>query len=611
MKKFLLRLRQKLTGNTMRARLIVSFSVPVMILMFLTLIGVHQVLIHENESQVLSSAMSSYNQSYELIESHLDMMTYAADSIYYNGDLQRILSNRDYAKEMPIDDRYREFRLLNNVFSTAENADLIYRTGIYLRGDIPYTNNAQHIMSLETLFQRSDYMRFIYTVRRNRYYFSPPVNIYTPGVDQPVRVVTLLRPVRTTDGSNRQICIAQVSVEVDEFLKVLSYAHTTDGTFVYLVDEYRQLITTTDPVLYRQMKSDRLLPVNGNDETWTKVEVGGRAYYMLRRYISSACWTLTAMIPVEDVEEQSRYVTIVVVLLALMTLTAIVSVAILLANSYTRRLKNLNGMIQRVRSGELAALQHQDKDSDEISELFDSFNRMTVELQNLMRAQYRSGKAVKSAELRALQAQINPHFLYNTLDLINWEAFEHDAPEISEIAQNLAKFYRISLNKGRQIVTIREELEHVRAYVGIENRHFDDAIFLHIDVPEEIEALGCINIILQPFVENTIVHGFAENPERGVCNIRIEARREADDIIFTVSDDGPGMTEAQIQEIFEKNTTRKASGYGVKNIQSRIQLSFGEAYGVTYKNTKEAGLTAYIRIPALTPEEAERRLEDL
>ncbi len=96
---------------------------------------------------------------------------------------------------------------------------------------------------------------------------------------------------------------------------------------------------------------------------------------------------------------------------------------------------------------------------------------MTAELKNLMRAQYRSGKAVKSAELRALQAQIN-RISSTTLDLINWEAFEHDAPEISEIAQNLAKFYRISLNKGRQILTVREELEHVRAYVSIENRHF-------------------------------------------------------------------------------------------------------------------------------------------
>ena len=236
---------------------------------------------------------------------------------------------------------------------------------------------------------------------------------------------------------------------------------------------------------------------------------------------------------------------------------------------------------------------------------------MTDSLQKLMRQQYRSGKAVKSAELRALQAQINPHFLYNTLDLINWEAFEHDAPEISEIAQNLARFYRISLNKGRPVVTIREELEHVSAYVSIENRHFDGSISLAIDVPEEIQALGCINIILQPFVENSIMHGIAQDPSWGKCSIRVSARQEDGDILFTIEDDGPGMTPEQIDAIFEKNTTQRTSGYGVKNIQSRIRLSFGEDYGVTYDTARKTGTAVFARIPALTPEELEKRLEDL
>lgn len=596
--------------GTIRTRLIVSFSVPVLAVMLLVMIGVYRILLSGSEAQVLSFARSSCDQSYELVSSYIEMMLYASDSIYYNGDLQRILSRRDYAEEMPIDERYREFLVLDDVFSTAENVDVIYRTGIYLRGDIPYTNNNTHIMSLETLFERSDYMRYVYTVRRGRYYFSPPVDIYTSGSEVPVRAVTLLRPVRTTDGSSRQICIEQISVEAETFETALSYAQTTEGSFVYLVDEYRQLIASTDDTLYWNLKRGDLLPASEEDASWSRMEIDGRSYYVLRSRVPEARWLLTVMIPVEDVSAESRYVSIVLIVLAVLVLSAVVFVAIMLSNSYARRLKNLNALIQRVRSGELKISRYSEPNGDEISELFNSFSDMTAELQNLMRAQYRSGKAVKSAELRALQAQINPHFLYNTLDLINWEAFEHDAPEISEIAQNLAKFYRLSLNKGRQILTIREELEHVRAYVSIENRHFDDAICLQIDVPEALQPLACLNIILQPFVENAILHGFAENPARGVCNIRIEAWREGDDVVFLVQDDGPGMTEAQIESIFRENTVRQSSGYGVKNIQSRIRLSFGENYGVTYRNTKEAGTAVYIRIPALTPEEAEKRLSN-
>ncbi len=140
-----------------------------------------------------------------------------------------------------------------------------------------------------------------------------------------------------------------------------------------------------------------------------------------------------------------------------------------------------------------------------------------------MQQQYKSGKAVKSAQLKALQAQIKPHFLYNTLDLINWEAMDHGAPEIAEIAKSLARFYRISLNRGQQVVTIEQELRHVEAYVKIQNHHFDGAISLKTDVPEELLPLGCINIILQPLVENSIMHGIAEIPYIQECNVSISA----------------------------------------------------------------------------------------
>ena len=180
-------------GGTMRTRLILSFSAPVLAVMLLVLVGVHRILLSGSEAQVLSTARSSYDQAYELATSYIELMMYASDSIYYNGDLQRILSSRSYRAEMPAADRYREFLVLDDVFSMAENVELIYRTGIYLSSDIPYTNNNMHIMPLETLFERSDYERYVYTAQRDRYYFSPPVDLYTPGSDRRRRPVYLHR----------------------------------------------------------------------------------------------------------------------------------------------------------------------------------------------------------------------------------------------------------------------------------------------------------------------------------------------------------------------------------------------------------------------------------
>ncbi|MFR7552685.1 MAG: hypothetical protein ACLUVB_08235, partial [Acutalibacteraceae bacterium] len=283
MNRFLLRRLPR--GGTMRTRLILSFSVPVLAVMLLVLAGVHSILLSGSESQVLSTARSSYDQAYELATSYIELMLYASDSIYYNGDLQRILSSRDYLEEMPAADRYREFLVLDDVFSMAENVELIYRTGIYLNSEIPYTNNLTHIMPLETLFERADYARYVFTMQRDRFYFSAPVNLYTAGSDTPVRAVTLLRPVRATDGSDRQLCVEQVSVEVESFSSVLAYAQATEGSTVYLVNEYGELIAATDSAAYRKMERDGALPADGDDAEWTRTALGGRAYYVLRRHI--------------------------------------------------------------------------------------------------------------------------------------------------------------------------------------------------------------------------------------------------------------------------------------------------------------------------------------
>lgn len=138
------------------------------------------------------------------------------------------------------------------------------------------------------------------------------------------------------------------------------------------------------------------------------------------------------------------------------------------------------------------------------------------------------------AEIRALQAQINPHFLYNMLDLINWIAMDYGASDIEKIAWNLARYYRLSLNHGKSVISIEEEVEHTQVYVNIENYHFDNAIQMTVDIPEELKHKACLNIILQPFVENAIVHGIAENSSISQCRIHVTAQRQEDDILFCI-----------------------------------------------------------------------------
>jgi len=227
----------------------------------------------------------------------------------------------------------------------------------------------------------------------------------------------------------------------------------------------------------------------------------------------------------------------------------------------------------------------------------------------LMKEHYRLGKNVMSAELKALQAQINPHFLYNTLDLINWGAMDYGAVEVAEIAKNLGQFYRLSLNHGRSAISIADELKHVEAYVNIENVHFDGAIHLFINLSDTIKQYACLNIILQPLVENAIIHGIGEYSDINECNIEINGALINNDIIFTIIDDGKGIDEDKIPEILEDYNSNANNGYGVKNINFRIKLCYGDRYGISYKSEAGSGTQVQLVIPALTLEQLELLLK--
>lgn len=317
---------------------------------------------------------------------------------------------------------------------------------------------------------------------------------------------------------------------------------------------------------------------------------------------------MISLIPEWEYEGQYQIFVFEVIFCAIIIAAAIALIAGLLSSYYVGRLTKLRMEMADLQRGNLNVQLPASPQGDEIEEVYRDFNFMVNEVQRLLQEHYQLGKNVKVAEIRALQAQINPHFLYNTLDLINWIAMDYGACEIENIAWNLARYYRLSLNHGKSVISIEEEVEHTQVYVNIENYHFDNAIEMTADVPEELKTLACLNIILQPFVENAIVHGIAEDSSITKCKIHIEIRREEGDIVFQIEDDGPGITPGQMEDAVSVDLSQTGKGYGVKNINFRIKLCFGEKYGVHYEQGLERGTRAIIRIPQMTVEEAMERM---
>lgn len=266
-----------------------------------------------------------------------------------------------------------------------------------------------------------------------------------------------------------------------------------------------------------------------------------------------------------------------------------------LTKSITYRIKLLHHQIGQIKTGEMKELVIEPH-TDEIGRLITSYNYMVKRMEELMARQFVLGQEKTGAELKALQSQINPHFLYNTLDMINWMAQKNETENISEVIQAMSKFYRLSLSKGKDIITIREEIRMCEAYMDIQKRRFKGRIRFEEEVQEDIYGYLIPKITLQPFIENAIVHGICEKEDgRGV--VMLTGWMEDDYIHLSVTDDGKGMSQ-------EDKGNSKGSQYGLENIEKRLSLFYGQEISVEVESSLGIGTCVSIHIPLVSGEDA-------
>lgn len=234
----------------------------------------------------------------------------------------------------------------------------------------------------------------------------------------------------------------------------------------------------------------------------------------------------------------------------------------------------------------------------EVEKLSDSFGHLVKRIQELMEEVKQEENTLRKTELKALQAQINPHFLYNTLDSISWMCEEGKNDEAVLMVNALAKLFRISISRGHEMITIEKEVEHAKCYLQIQKYRYQNNFDYSFEVEEGCMELFCNKITLQPLIENAIYHGLNMIDE-GLIDIRIFS--EGDDVIMEVEDNGIGMSEEQISELFLSDITDK-KGIGVKNVNDRIKIYFGEKYGITIRSELDEGTCVSVRIPKITEE---------
>lgn len=600
-------MKNPLQKLSMHKRMMLYFSVPLILVQILLCFLCYPQVVRHYREKTDYSMEQSVSQAISFTESYLRNMTYLANMVEDNGVIQNTLSADGFGEERPYMEQWLEYYELNKEFNSYEISNSVYRFCLYVPDEVMYAGNQYYFDGVSRLKERSDYVDLRYALNRGEDYVA--ISRERDGVDQQdtSQMVTLYHRIASKKEKEEELGICSISVSAKYFQDIMKNANITSEGLVYLMSENGRMITSSNSSILQKMQKKGILLNYGAELFMEKRKEGQKEYYITRQNVDGASWQMILIIPENEYEDQYRFLWLSAALMLGSMIAVIVLMSYLLSGYYVGRLKKLNVEMMGLESGNLNANLPITTEEDEIEEIYHNFNGMVQEVQRLMQEHYQLGKEVKMAEVRALQAQINPHFLYNTLDLINWISMDYGAEEIGTLTWNLTRFYRLSLNHGKSLISIGEEVEHVEVYVNIENYHFDNAISLEVDVPEELKSYACLNIILQPFVENAIVHGIAEKPDIESCEIRICARREEQDIVFSVQDDGPGVDVKEMQKETQQDIRTAQHGYGVRNINFRLKLCFGEKYGVTYLES-EKGTHVEIKIPVMTMAEAEEKI---
>lgn len=319
---------------------------------------------------------------------------------------------------------------------------------------------------------------------------------------------------------------------------------------------------------------------------------GSADYTILCEQSNTTGWTVWLYQPVGLAGESMRPIGVMAGVTILICIFAAVLAYFITSGMVSGRIERLTCLMQEVQEGSMD-MQVGSDDRDEIGMLYRGFGSMMKRIRTLINEVYLGKITQKEAELKALQAQINPHFLYNTLSLINWKALAAGEEDISRMTLAMSTFYRTALNRGRNVLQVEAELSNTRAYLEIQSMLHDGDFDYEIEVQPEILQCESLNLILQPLVENAIHHGIEEKTD-GRGKISVRGWKEENCVWFMVEDNGIGME----QEVADKILTMESKGYGVRNVDERIRLCYGEKYAMKVESVVGKGTKMTIHFPA-------------
>ena len=540
------------------------------------------------------------------------------DSIHEIIKVHRSLRSSDFYKSLTSDSRIEDFHALSNSTDAQHfNQDVLHYSSmesisavrIYIdcdESELPYSagrkySTMQPLSNIKGtywygIFQGSPAMASL---------LCPSFYLGNYEIDNYGDLAYITKDTITQNGE-RVPCYLVTYFSNSYLTQLLKNNITTTENVAYLINSRNNLVATSDSSLYGTYPfsceeiRDNIMSSNN---FITKQVLGKKVYAGFYR-IENTDWYMVVVMPVEPILQKSMELifTFLLVYLAFLLLAFIIATG--LSRSLTNRLSLVVNQMAKVKYAPPVELPDADS-RDEIGELIDTYNYMSRKIKRLMDDQAKAAENLRIAEFDSLQSQINPHFLYNTMDMISWLAQQGKTDEVTDVVRRLSRFYRLTLSHKEGLTTIADEVEHVTIYIELQNMRFNNGIDFIMDLPDYLMDYSIPKLIFQPLAENSIIHGIMEKDEK-TGSIVLTGWLEDDDIVLLLSDDGVGIDQELLPQLLNgthHSAQSKGTNIAVYNTHRRLQILYGERYGLSYSSVKGSGTEVQIRIPAILPDQ--------
>ena len=543
--------------------------------------------VFENSSLYTQTIIQQMNQN---IDSYIDYMENTSYLVSSNEDVQKYLFG-DTA-----DPEARD-RILSQFETILDSRSDILNLGIIAEDGRMLINNGQHLTNQDLDIHSQEWYTNALEGRESVYLTSSHVQHIISG-ERPW-VITLSRGIRNKEMGTGQEKegVFFIDLNYSAISELCDQSMVGNQGYAFIVDADGNIVYhPQQQQLYNELQTENIdLVMNAGSDIVTWGDGINKKMYSISRSEKTG-WTVVDCVRVEELLRRSNEAQSIYVLVAMGLMAVALFFSRFVAKSITLPIQRLCDSMERVQEGDFSVSDIVVDSENEIGSLTKSFNVMTQRIHELMAQNIREQEAKRKSELKALQSQINPHFLYNTLDSIIWMAEGKKNEEVVLMTASLARLLRQSISNEDELVSIGQEIEYARGYLTIQKMRYKDKLEFRIEVEPSILNIRLIKLVLQPVIENAIYHGLKYKESRGL--LLVKGFMKNGNAVLQVIDDGVGMDQETLDHIYERHKVDyHSNGVGIYNVQKRLQLYYGNEYGIVYESKPGEGTTATITIP--------------